>query len=93
MVRDRAKPSMMISAKLQFFLQTWLIKYKIWSTYLSSPLLFVRGDAHAKSSRCCMEYRLRVPCFLYAVMRVLKVIEIIWSIDREPLVDFYALVH
>jgi hypothetical protein len=24
-------------------------------------------------------------CFLYAVMRVLKVIEAVWSIDQEPL--------
>jgi hypothetical protein len=26
-VRDRAKPSMIISAELQIFLKTWLIKY------------------------------------------------------------------
>jgi hypothetical protein len=25
------------------------------------------------------------PCFLYAAMRMLKVVEAIWSVDREPL--------
>jgi hypothetical protein len=26
-----------------------------------------------------------VSCFLYVVMRVLKVVSVVWSIDREPL--------
>jgi hypothetical protein len=40
-----------------------------------------------------MERRSGAPCFLYAVMRVLKVIESIWSIDCEPLTFFHAALH
>jgi hypothetical protein len=74
---------MMISAELQKLLKTWLI------TYLGSHLLFIRGDARAENSRICMEHRSRAPCFLYAAMRVLKVVEYVWSVDREPL-TFYT---
>jgi hypothetical protein len=41
------------------------------------PLLFVRGDGCAKSNRSCMECRSRARYFLYAAMRVLKVIEVV----------------
>jgi hypothetical protein len=89
-VRDRANLSMTISIELQNVLKTWLIKYYIWSTCLWSPLLFVHGDACAETNRSCMEHRLGVPCFLYAALCVQKVIEVVWSIDREPLTDSYA---
>jgi hypothetical protein len=48
-------------------------------------LLFVRGDARAESNKSCMERQSRAPYFLYAVMRVLKIVEVVWSIDLEPL--------
>jgi hypothetical protein len=59
------------------------------STYLWSPLLFIRGDARAESNRSCMECRSRAPYFMYAVIRVMKVIEDVWSVDQEPLA-FYT---
>jgi hypothetical protein len=37
---------------------------------------------HMKSSRSCMERRLGAPCFLYATMHVLKVIEAESYVDR-----------
>jgi hypothetical protein len=36
-----------------------------------------------------MEHRSGAPCFLYVVIRMLKVIEVVWNIDREPL-TFYT---
>jgi hypothetical protein len=38
-----------------------------------------------------VERRLGAPCFLYAVKRVLKVIEDVWSIDWEPPYFLYAV--
>jgi hypothetical protein len=80
-VRGRAKLLMTISTELKKLLNTWLIKYQIWSTYLWSPLLFVCGDVRVESNRSCMERRSGAPCFLYAMMHVLKVIESVWSVD------------
>jgi hypothetical protein len=57
--------------------------------YLWGNLLFVHGDARAESNRSCMEHRSGAPFFLYAVIRILKVIEVVWNIDREPLA-FYT---
>jgi hypothetical protein len=49
------------------------------------PLAFyVRRKTHMKSSRSCMERRPRARFFLYAAMHVLKVVEAVWSINREP---------
>jgi hypothetical protein len=49
---------------------------------IGSPLLFVRGDARAKSNRSREVHRLILACFLYAVMRMLKIIEAERYIDR-----------
>jgi hypothetical protein len=54
---------------------------------LGSPLLVVCGDARAKSNRTksnrnCMERWSGAPCFLYAVMHVVKVIEGVWSVGH-----------
>jgi hypothetical protein len=38
-----------------------------------------------------MERRSKTPYFSYAVMCVLKVIEVVWSIDRKPLAFLYAV--
>jgi hypothetical protein len=38
-----------------------------------------------------MEHRSKTLYFLYAVMCVLKVIEVVWSVDREPLTFLYAV--
>jgi hypothetical protein len=57
----------------------------VYGASIGSPLLFVRGDVRAKSNRSFMERRSGAPYFLYAVMCVLKLIEVVWSIDREPL--------
>jgi hypothetical protein len=37
-----------------------------------------------------MERRSGAPYFLYAALRVLEVIEVIWSIDRESLAFLYT---
>jgi hypothetical protein len=44
-------------------------------------LFFVCGDAHTESDKSCMESQLGVSCFLYAVMRALKVIEVERYVD------------
>jgi hypothetical protein len=49
------------------------------------PRVLVRGDTHDENNRSCMERRSGVPCFLYVAPRVLKVIEVVWSVDWEPL--------
>jgi hypothetical protein len=59
---------------------------EIWSTYLWSPLLFVRGYACAESKRSCMKRQSGAPYFLYAEMCVLKVVDVVWSIDQNPLI-------
>jgi hypothetical protein len=33
------------------------------------------------------------PCFLYVTKRVLKVIEDVWSVDREPTCVLYVVLH
>jgi hypothetical protein len=53
----------------------------VWSVD-REPLLFMRGDAHAKSNRSREERRSVGPCFLCVVMHVLKVIEPESYIDR-----------
>jgi hypothetical protein len=45
-------------------------------------LTFVHGDVRDESNRSYMEYRSGTPYFLYAVLRVLKVIEVVGYIDR-----------
>jgi hypothetical protein len=58
------------------------------------PLAFyARWKARMKSTRSCMERRSGTPCFLYAVMRGLKVIEVVWSVDQEPLALVNVLAH
>jgi hypothetical protein len=49
----------------------------------------VRRKAHMKSSRSCMECRSGAPCFLYVTMVCWKIVEVVWSVDREPL-TFYT---
>jgi hypothetical protein len=46
-----------------------------------------------KEKRSCMERRSGAPRFLYAVMHTLKVIEVVWIIDRKPLVFIRGVVH
>jgi hypothetical protein len=40
-------------------------------------LIFVRNDAHAESNKSCMEHRFGAPYFLYAVMCMLKILEVV----------------
>jgi hypothetical protein len=54
---------------------------------------YARWKVRLKSSRSCMERRSRAPCFLYATMRVLEVIEAERYVDREPLAFTVVLVH
>jgi hypothetical protein len=49
------------------------------------PLAFVCGDARTEINRSCMKHRSGVHCFLYAMMRALKVVDIVWSVDQELL--------
>jgi hypothetical protein len=75
----------MISAELQFFLKN-LVNQILNMEYIPiEPLAFVYGDARAETNRSCTEGRSGAPYFSYAVMRVLKVINIVWSVDWEPL--------
>jgi hypothetical protein len=53
----------------------------VWSID-REPLLFMRGDAHAKSNRSREVRRSVDPCFLCVVIHVLKVIEAESYIDR-----------
>jgi hypothetical protein len=56
------------------------------------PLAFCAWlKARMKSSRRYVERRSGAPCFLYAALRVLKVVEDVWSVDREPLVFYTVL--
>jgi hypothetical protein len=49
------------------------------------PLAFVCGDARTEINRSCMKCRSGAPCFLYVAMHVLKVVDVVWSIDQEPI--------
>jgi hypothetical protein len=49
------------------------------------PIIFVCGDERAKSNRSCMERGSGAPYFLYAAIHVLKVVDVVWSVDQEPL--------
>jgi hypothetical protein len=64
MVRDRAKPSMMISAKLQFFLKN-LVNQVINLEHIPMELLafYAWRKTHIKSSRSYMERRSGAHCF------------------------------
>jgi hypothetical protein len=54
----------------------------MYGALIGSPLLFICGDARDESNRHCMERRSGALFFLYAVMRVLKVIEVERYVNR-----------
>jgi hypothetical protein len=92
-VRGRAKPSMMIYVEVQKYFEN-LVNQILNMEHIPMELIaFVCDDVRAESNRSSMEHRSGAPYFLYAAMCVLKVIEVVWSVTRERVAVFYALVR
>jgi hypothetical protein len=51
---------------------------------------YTQRKMHMKSSRLSVEHRSGAPSFLYVVLRVLKIVEVVWNIDWEPLIFLYT---
>jgi hypothetical protein len=82
-VRGQAKLSMMIYPKLEKTFENMVNQILNLEHIPMEPLTFyARWKARMKNSRSCMERRSGAPCFLYAVMRVPKVIEVERYINR-----------
>jgi hypothetical protein len=74
------------------FLENLINKIIILSTYLRSPLLFVRGEARVESNRKCVEHWSEaLLLFIRGATRVKSMT--VRDINQEPLTDLYALVH
>jgi hypothetical protein len=71
----------MISAELQKLFENLLNQILNMEHIHMKPLLFVRDDASAESNRRCMERRSVDLYFLYVTLCVLKLIDVVWSID------------